>query len=174
VAVVKAAAVSSLETLGRVSAERAASEVARATAQTLEKPLTAGLSESLQAARSVVGELHKAARWASWRGLLAFLGACVALWLGSMALGWWELSLAREASLPLEKGRGALVSELERLEVEKRELEKQVWKLEKQGGWLSLEVCPNDPEERLCVRVDRRQAFGKGKDLFVPLPSSDF
>lgn len=119
------------------------------------QPMLEQLTGVVQAANAVEGKLRKAAAWFPWQLMVLAAGttgaAMLVLWTLASVYVWWQRSdieaLARE--------RQALRAEVLQLQANAEE-----WTTK--GGRAKLERCGE--RERLCVRVDTRQVYGKEGD----------
>jgi len=104
------------------------------------------------------GTLQSATAWFAWRWLTLlccfFVGDFLLVWLATSA------TIARERAEihALQGERMVLASEVLKLQEQA-----DVWS--KKGGRAKLEVCGS--KQRLCVRVDKKVAYGVDADYYV-------
>jgi peptidoglycan hydrolase CwlO-like protein len=122
------------------------------------EPFLADLSKSTASIREAARKVQSTTAWLAWRWLAllcCFLGCALLLaWLATTA------TIARQRS------------EIKTLQIERTELASEVLKLQEQadvwskkGGRAKLEVCGT--RQRLCVRVDKKVAYGVDADHYV-------
>ena len=131
-----------------------ASEAAAKALEEATKPVIGSLSGMVQAASDTEGAMRSAGAWFAWKWVAVAAGGLVGVCLLAYVSLAWQLHQVRS----LSGQKAALL-------IEVTELQGQAKDWSKRAGRAKLEKCGKPG--RLCVQVEKKDAYGEGRDYFV-------